>query len=262
MRRQEGFTLIEVLVVIGIISVLASLLMPALEKARQAAMSVSCAGNLWQLSLSSQFYLTDCGGYLPPMDYCRDAENPGYYHVIFGSYSTASQDVKYDRGPLAGYLGGASHALWQCPRALSTRITGVCLADNQIACGYGYNMNLANRWVGPGWYDYDYRRVEDIPKPGDTLAFCDSARSYVFDWLTMTNDYSIPMPLENWTIDQPDWVVDQQRDGTCHFRHDGRANMAFWDGHIELIKPPRDNYLTNKGCDFPFLELDPYYTGK
>jgi len=242
--------------------VLAGLLMPALERAREAAMKASCASNLHQLCLASQQYLGDFGGYLPPMDYTPDPYSPGYLRVVFGSYSTAAQEVNYGHGPLAPYLGGADSAPWLCPKTPTSGMTAICLPRNRIACSYGYNMNLANAWVGPGWYDYRYGKVEDIQRAAKTLAFCDSARSYVFDWLTMKNDYSIPYPVENWTIDRPDWVIDPERDGTCQFRHDGRANVAFWDGHVQAVEPQRENYLTNKLCDFPFLEVSPYYTGK
>ena len=257
MRRQRGFTLIELLVVIAIIAILAAFLMPALEKAREAAMRTSCTSNLRQLLLTSHLYLNDWSGYLPPMDYRPDPQNAGYLMVIFGSY--CAPDVKYDRSPLAAYLSGSSPAVWQCPRASSIPMISSCLAANRIACSYGYNMDLANAWVGPGW---EYHRIEGVPRAGAALAFCDSAISYVFNDVTMSNDYTVPFPVETWTIDRPDWVVNPELDGTCHFRHDASANVAFWGGHVESIVPPRDNYLTHKKCDFPYLETDPYYTGR
>ena len=70
MRRQKklGFTLVELLVVIGIIAVLVSLLLPALNKARRSAQTVTCLSNIRQLGGILATYLADNKGRLP---YCN-----------------------------------------------------------------------------------------------------------------------------------------------------------------------------------------------
>jgi prepilin-type N-terminal cleavage/methylation domain-containing protein/prepilin-type processing-associated H-X9-DG protein len=65
MSRKKGFTLVELLVVIGIISVLISMLLPALNKAREAAKTIACASNMKQIMLGLQMYANDNRGYLP-----------------------------------------------------------------------------------------------------------------------------------------------------------------------------------------------------
>jgi prepilin-type N-terminal cleavage/methylation domain-containing protein/prepilin-type processing-associated H-X9-DG protein len=62
----EGFTLVELLVVIGIISVLIAVLLPALQKARESATSVACLSNLHQMGLFHSLYTADSRGYVMP----------------------------------------------------------------------------------------------------------------------------------------------------------------------------------------------------
>ena len=66
-RKMLGFTLIELLVVVAIIAILAAMLMPALESAREQAMRVTCGNNLHQVYVGAMMYDSDYDGWLPRM---------------------------------------------------------------------------------------------------------------------------------------------------------------------------------------------------
>lgn len=67
-RKQHAFTLVELLVVIGIIAVLISLLLPALGRVRASARSLKCMSNLRQIGIAYQLYRNDNNNFLPPLN--------------------------------------------------------------------------------------------------------------------------------------------------------------------------------------------------
>ena len=127
-RREGGrfFTLIELLIVIAIIAIIASMLLPALNKARARAQGTKCSGNVKTLSQSVIFYADAYGDYLPgPYTYYHSTSaNGSYWQTQFVRCGV----VAY---PLPNDTWGRPEGVWQWP------------AENQIASPGG---NFMNNW--------------------------------------------------------------------------------------------------------------------
>ena len=78
---RSAFTLIELLVVIAIIAILAAILMPALQSARERGRSASCTNNIKQLGTLVEFYVDTYGGYLPAAKSHKDGYNRWHYNL-------------------------------------------------------------------------------------------------------------------------------------------------------------------------------------
>jgi prepilin-type N-terminal cleavage/methylation domain-containing protein/prepilin-type processing-associated H-X9-DG protein len=125
MRRRSGFTLIELLVVIAIIAILIGLLLPAVQKVREAAARMKCSNNLKQLGLAAMNYESS-NGKLPPGDANTGAHGTWQQYLL----PYIEQQALYN---LYVNLGGNPYGVASGPTYSSSTYNGVAIGNLQVA---------------------------------------------------------------------------------------------------------------------------------
>jgi prepilin-type N-terminal cleavage/methylation domain-containing protein/prepilin-type processing-associated H-X9-DG protein len=224
-RRQNGFTLIELLVVVAIIAILASLLLPALSRAKEKAQWIKCQGNSKQLGLAWLMYAGDNAECVPPNRAGSNPQFPGWALGVqdwsLSSNNTNLSNIAGTNAVLGSYVGG-NNDVFKCP---ADRF----LSKMQRAAGWSarlrsYAMNSQIGEVGDPEYDSpEYRRFlkeSDLigPTPSECWVFVDEHPDSINDawfWVLMDKDSWYDLPGSN---------------------HNGGASFGFADGHVEIKK--------------------------
>ena len=176
-RKRTAFSLMELLVVIAIIAVLIGLLLPAVQKAREAASSAKCKSNLHQVGLAVHHYAGTFQSVLPP---ARTLEN-GNNRWWFGETMPGLTTVNIGRGHLMPYMENNA-AVLKCPSVDAAQIQ---LTYQGGTGGYGYNYHyLAPLSFPPPTFQPVYTpvKINHIVSTSQTIAFTDSAGTWISPW--------------------------------------------------------------------------------
>ena len=208
---QHSFTLIELLVVVAIIAILAAMLLPALNRAREAAHASSCLANCKQHGQATQMYSDDNGNWLPMLEVNHGA-------TLYFWKSEISVYCGFDKINRSPEL---AKGVFLCP---AFRPRNPVIANEAYLCyggGYGWNYNFA------GYHDSlagrGRKNRREMKKPAQTILSGDAEEPEI----------NATAAGESWLQLFHPGAGLTKISGT---RHGSGINGAFGDGHAQKLQ--------------------------
>jgi prepilin-type N-terminal cleavage/methylation domain-containing protein/prepilin-type processing-associated H-X9-DG protein len=249
-RNADGFTLVELLVVIGIIALLVSILLPVLSNARKTAMDTQCASNMRQLATAMIMYANEFKGKYPPNMYSGTAAQWWYDADRIGRF--LPKTVVFSSNSIGGNI-------FKCPRdedAVRSYAMNVFASSGPVDGGYAFPSPIYASYftasskpasklflIGERWSWYSAPGTFAAANTIGLSATSETAPMAVGNrpGKKFVGPLGItPPPGTRFGTAVPtefDWTRHRRKgEGKGYNDSDGRANFAFADGHVQAYR--------------------------